>query len=161
LTDQRGYFGIGIVHGKTESNVGTLWRSAFQLGASFIYTVGRRYPRQASDTVAADRHIPLHEHTTFDELDIPHGCQIVAIEQGGRDLRTFVHPERAIYVLGAEDHGIQKDILARAHHVVSLPSVRENSYNVAMAGTIVMYDRFCKSTDRSMSVSKRRKVLAT
>jgi len=28
------YFGIGIYQGKTESNVGTLWRSAYQLGAA-------------------------------------------------------------------------------------------------------------------------------
>lgn len=36
------YFGIGIFNAKTADNVGTLWRSAYQLGASFIFTVGER-----------------------------------------------------------------------------------------------------------------------
>jgi hypothetical protein len=34
----RGYFGIGIYHGKTEENIGTLWRSAYAYGADFVFT---------------------------------------------------------------------------------------------------------------------------
>ena len=34
-----GYFEIGIYNGKTEVNMGTLWRSAYQLGASGIFIV--------------------------------------------------------------------------------------------------------------------------
>lgn len=34
------YFAIGIYHPKTEMNMGTLWRSAYQLGASYIFTIG-------------------------------------------------------------------------------------------------------------------------
>ena len=34
--NKRGYFGIGIFHGKTETNIGTLWRSAAILGADNI-----------------------------------------------------------------------------------------------------------------------------
>ena len=37
------YFEIGIFHTKTEQNVGTLWRSAFQLGAAGVFTIGKRY----------------------------------------------------------------------------------------------------------------------
>jgi tRNA(Leu) C34 or U34 (ribose-2'-O)-methylase TrmL len=44
------YFEIGIYHPKTRNNVGTLWRSAYQLGASGLFTIGRRYERQSSDT---------------------------------------------------------------------------------------------------------------
>lgn len=40
---KRGYFGIGIYHTKNVLNVGTLWRSAHNFGASFIFTVGMRY----------------------------------------------------------------------------------------------------------------------
>lgn len=139
----RGFFEIGIYRGKTPSNVGTLWRSAFQMGASGIYTVGRRYPVQASDTVKAHRHIPCREFLTFDDLlnGLPLSCPIVAIEMGGRPLDKFTHPESVVYLLGAEDHGIPSAILARCHHVVSLPSVRTESYNVAVAGSLVMYDR--------------------
>ncbi len=37
-----GYFGIGIIHGKNSENLGTLWRSASILGASFIFTIDHK-----------------------------------------------------------------------------------------------------------------------
>lgn len=142
----RGFFEIGIYRGKDTKNVGTLWRSAYQLGASGIFTVGRRYPNQASDTVKAHKHIACREFADFDAFHaaLPFGAPIVAVEMGGRPLRNFVHPERAIYLLGAEDHGIPPAVLARCHHVVSLPAVRTESYNVAVAGSLVMFDRLNK-----------------
>jgi tRNA G18 (ribose-2'-O)-methylase SpoU len=146
-TNNRGFFEIGIYRGKTPANVGTLWRSAFQLGAAGIFTVGRRYPKQASDTVCAHRHIPCREFADFDALiaGLPLGAPLVAIEMGGRPLHGFAHPERAMYLLGAEDHGIPPSLLARCHHVVSLPSVRTASFNVAVAGALVMFDRHTKA----------------
>ena len=145
----RGYFEIGIFHGKTPANVGTLWRSAYQMGASGIFTIGRRYPKQASDTVQAYRHIPLREYATFEDFIAaqPYDCPLVGVEMGGKTLTRFTHPERAIYLLGAEDHGLPHEVMARCHRSVSLPSVRVNSYNVAVAGSLVMYDRMTKRGD--------------
>jgi tRNA G18 (ribose-2'-O)-methylase SpoU len=142
----RGFFEVGIYRGKTPANVGTLWRSAYQMGAAGIFTVGRRYPPQCSDTVQAWRHIPCREFADFDTLidGLPQSCPIVAVEMGGRPLSRFVHPERAVYLLGAEDNGIPPAILARCHHVVSLPACRTESYNVAVAGSLVMFDRQSK-----------------
>ena len=45
---QDGYFGIGIVDGKTDRNLGTLWRSAWQLGAAYCFVVGQRFKKQVS-----------------------------------------------------------------------------------------------------------------
>ena len=33
------FFGIGIQNGKTPENLGVLWRSAQNLGASYIFTI--------------------------------------------------------------------------------------------------------------------------
>merc|ERR1712137_803956 len=44
-----GWFGIGIFRGKTSANHGTLWRSAYQLGASFVFSVGARYAPKVED----------------------------------------------------------------------------------------------------------------
>jgi len=143
----RGFFEIGIFHGKTDVNLGTLWRSAYQLGASGIFTIGRRYKIQSSDTVKAWRHIPLRHFGTFDELveALPNACPIVAVEMGGFPLDVhYVHPERACYLLGAEDHGLPPAILDRCHWRLSLAAARTPSFNVAVAGSIVMYDRFIK-----------------
>jgi tRNA G18 (ribose-2'-O)-methylase SpoU len=139
----RGYFEVGVVGPKTSANVGTLWRSAFQLGAAGIYTVGHRYPEQPSDTTKAGRHIPLRSFADPSAFfaAIPAGAELVAVEMGGRLLSTFCHPKRAVYVLGAEDRGIPPDILARCQHVVSIESVRYESFNVAVAGSLVMYHR--------------------
>jgi len=139
----RGYFEIGVYQPKTEVNVGTLWRSAYQLGAAGIFTIGRRYKKQSSDTTNSYLHVPLRNYETFEDFKehIPEQCQIVPIEMGGHPLSNIVHPERAIYLLGAEDYGIPKDITDKCKLVISLESIGQNSYNVAVAGSIVMYHR--------------------
>ncbi len=139
----RGYFEIGIYNGKTPANLGTLWRSAYQLGASGIFIIGNRFHRQASDTVKAWRHIPLRQYNDFEHFQMcrPYDCLLVGVEMGGRPLSGYGHPERAIYLLGAEDHGLPKHILAKCNSVVSLDAVNTESYNVAVAGTLIMYHR--------------------
>ncbi len=144
----RGYVGIGIEHPKTGVNVGTLWRSANVFGAAFIFTVGRRYQHQGSDTLKSPRHVPLLHFGSIDDLvdHLPHGCPLVAIEQapGSELLPSFAHPERAAYLLGAEDHGLTDRALRRSHYLVEIPTVR--CLNVAVAGSIVLYDRVSRSS---------------
>lgn len=141
--NNRGFFEIGIYHPKTEDNIGTLWRSAYQLGANGIFVIGKRYKHQSSDTTKTYRHIPLREYLTFDEFynNIPFDTQLIGIEMGGKFLDEFTHPERAVYLLGAEDHGLPSDIINRCHRIVSLSSINTESYNVAVAGSLVMYHR--------------------
>jgi tRNA G18 (ribose-2'-O)-methylase SpoU len=143
----RGFFEIGVYAPKSDMNIGTLWRSAYQLGASGIFTIGRRYKRQPSDTVNACLHVPLRNFATWDDFEksLPYGAPLVAVEMGGRNLAGYGHPARAIYLLGAEDHGLPPRILARCHSVVSIESERAPSFNVAVAGSIVMWDRYAKN----------------
>ena len=142
-----GYFGIGVYHPKYGVNIGTLWRSADIYGASFIFTIGRRYEKQASDTLKTWRRIPLWHFADFDDFHIhmPYNCPLVSVEIGqshAYSLPTYVHFKRAIYLLGAEDHGLPSEVIEASHHVVEIPSAR--CLNVAVAGSIVMYDRFVK-----------------
>jgi tRNA G18 (ribose-2'-O)-methylase SpoU len=139
----RGYFEIGIYRPKTETNVGTLWRSAYQLGASGIFTIGRRYEKQASDTLASWRHVPMRHFLTIEDMlsARPYSCELVGVEMGGKPLADFSHPERAIYLLGAEDFGLPPKILEMCNRTVSLESVNTPSFNVAVAGSIVAYSR--------------------
>ena len=151
MNNSRGYFGIGIYHGKTETNIGTLWRSAYQFGASFIFTIGRRYKKQSSDTLKTHRHVPLYNYLSFDDFikNRPYGCPIVPIEfvnDNDLKLEVFKHPSRCIYLLGAEDYGLPLDRLGEVdYNPVRIPSTRTESFNVAVAGSIVMYDRFIKN----------------
>lgn len=149
---KRGYFGIGIFHCKTETNVGTLWRSAAILGADFIFTIGKRYQAQSSDTVKTPRHIPLYHYKDYDDFfqHVPYSCPVIAVELADNSLplETFVHPERCIYLLGAEDNGIPNSILMRCQNTVQL--IGEFCYNVSTAGSIVMYDRAVKRLGKGM-----------
>ena len=143
----RGYYGIGVYKGKNKINIGTLWRSAYSFGASFIFTVGKRYEKQASDTTKTIRHIPLWHFTDWKDFNdhSPYDCQVICIEitPNAKNLSNFVHPERAIYLLGAEDNGIPKDIL-RGKQKLLINTQRKFCLNVSIAGSIVMYDRYIK-----------------
>lgn len=148
-----GFFTIGAVGIKNSQNLGTLWRSAYQMGAATIFTVGGRYEPQASDTVKCWRSTPLVRHEDWNAFAAaaPYGAQWVAVEFGGEPLETFVHPERACYILGAEDTGLPESILRACHKHVTLPSVQYESFNLAVAGSLVLYDRLAKERLKGQS----------
>lgn len=142
----RGYFGIGIYNGKTAENIGTLWRTANLFGASFIFTVAGRYKKHATDTMNTPKHIPLYNYETFDlfKKNMPSDCLLVGIELHGSavPIKEFKHPERCIYLLGGEDSGLSNEVITSCHKLVQLPG--DYSMNVAVAGSIVMFDRINK-----------------
>ena len=140
---RRGFFEVGVYHPKTEMNMGTLMRSAFQLGAAGVFTIGRRYKAEASDTYKTFRHLPIRHFATFEEFQEarPMAARLVGVEMGGKPLGQTSHPQQAIYLLGAEDHGLPPDVLAKCQQVISLEAVRTPSYNVAVTGSLVMYHR--------------------
>lgn len=148
--DPRGYFGIGIFNGKSASNLGTLWRSAYTFDASFIFTIGARYHKQSSDTVKAWRHVPLVAYPTFADFyeHLPYDCQLIGVEldDRARPLATFCHPQRAVYLLGAEDHGLNEEARAHCHHLIQLPG--RFCLNVAVAGSLAMYHRHEQTSGR-------------
>lgn len=139
----RGYFGIALYRPKTEVNVGTLLRTAQILGASFIHTIGARYRRQPGDVLNAPLHVPLYHHDDFATFRaaLPDNCALVAVELApdAIQLHRHRHHDRCCYLLGAEDNGIPADILARCNRTLVLPG--ERSMNLAVAGSIVLYDR--------------------
>ena len=145
-----GFFGIGVYNAKSVENVGTLWRSAYQLGAAFLFTVGTRYRQQPTDTLRTDSRLPLFELDDWSAFVnfAPARAKWVAIEMGGTPLAEFEHPHNAVYILGSEDAGLPPSILSACHEVVSIPSERYSSYNVASAGSIVLYDRLAKKERR-------------
>lgn len=133
-------------------NHSTLWRSAFQLGAAFIFTVGRRFERRAQDTAKTHLRVPLFEYADFGAFaaSSPHSAPWVAVEMGGTPLESFEHPDRAVYLLGSEDNGLPDAVLRSCAHHVALPCAegRSASFNVAVAGAVLMADRLEKRRRR-------------
>lgn len=144
--DEANYFGIGVLQHKRGHNIGTLWRSAYILGASYIFTIGKSYKKQTSDVLKSWREIPLFHYEDFDDFykHIPYNSQLVGVELDERAqmLTEYSHTPRAVYLLGAEDNGLPPEILDRCHDLIQLPGT--NSLNVAVAGSIVMHDRISK-----------------
>ena len=142
----RGYFAVGIEHTKNSVNVGTLWRTAGIFGAAFVFTVGARYRQQASDTCKTWRHTPLFHFPSIDDLmeHLPFECRLVGLEldDAATPLAEYTHPERGVYLLGAEDRGLSAEAIARCHDLVVLPG--EHSLNVSVAGSIALYDRIAR-----------------
>lgn len=141
-----GYFGVAVYHPKAEVNIGTLFRSAWIFGAAFLATIGQRYGKQRSDTLKAPLRIPLLHYLTFDDFKnhLPWACPLVGVELAPSSalLNDFTHPERCVYLLGAEDHGLPPVVLGQCHRVVRM--VGRHCLNVAVAGSIVMHDRVVK-----------------
>lgn len=143
----RGYFGIGIYHFKHDVNIGGLMRSAFAFGASFIFTIGRKYQRDSSDTVGASQQIPLYHYQDFDEFaaNTPVGCRIVGVEldKKSRELGKYCHPAQAAYLLGHESTGLPQKVMDKCHDLVMIGGLKR-CLNVATAGSVVLFDRMSK-----------------
>ena len=125
------------------------------MGAGLLFTVGRRYEpsRQLGDTVKAYRHIPLLHFETWDQYRehapfawVPIGIEI---DRAAILLPEFHHPSEAVYILGAEDHGLTNEAVALCKTLIVIPS--RYCLNVAVAGSIVMYDRAVKKVKTQKS----------
>jgi len=139
----RGYFWIGLWGGVVPDNLGTLLRHAHILGAKQFFTVEARYTGDPSDTGKSWKIVPAVHYENIEDfyLHIPMGATLIGIERNGMPLSRFVHPERAVYILGAEDIGLTRQMRELCDKIVTVDYVVNIPYNVATCGTIVMWHR--------------------
>lgn len=154
-----GTFGIGVLRPKYVENLGTLWRSAHAMGASFLFTIQDRFPPEARrDPVAADpalgrpgdpaRSWEKLPYLTFPSVEALRDAiplhTLVGVEQsdGATDLRDLEHPAQAIYLLGSEIDGLTPPARRACDLLVQIPT--RGSLNVAVAGSVVLYDRVAR-----------------
>ena len=144
-------FSIGIFQGKTAHNVVKLRRVATQFSATSIFVIHPRYNDrkpfvEAQQIFEDEKACPLVEYLDFNDFasKLTEGWVLVGVEMGGTPLSKFDHPRKAIYMLGAEDNGLSALAQKACKHIIEIPSVRSESFNVTCAGAIVMYDRFSK-----------------
>lgn len=144
----RGHFGIGVYGLSKEVNLGTLWRSAYCLGASHIFLIGGRYAHQGSDTVKSWQHIPLLTYSNLDDFlqHRPFRSQLIGVEitDRARPLERFYHPNIAQYILGPEGGSLPDKLLDKCQSIVSVDT--KHCLNVSMMATIVAYDRKIKKS---------------
>ena len=142
----RGYACIGLVNPKTPANIGGALRAAGVYGAALVAIAGHRPIRLGSlvtDTMKAYRHIPSQlVEDVFDAL--PYDCVPVAVDLivGARELPSYRHPERALYIFGAEDSTLGKNVVSRCRDVIVIPT--NACMNLAATVNVVLYDRMAK-----------------
>ncbi len=141
-----GFYGIGIEQGKCEFNYWTLFRTAQILNADFLFVIGKRFKPGVPDTMKSYRHIPTYSYINFEDFNShrPFDCVLIGVEliESAINILEYKHPKRAIYLLGSEDNGLSHDALTSCQDIVKLSG--ERSMNVAVAGSIIIYDRINK-----------------
>ena len=144
ITGDTGYLGIGIYNVKRTHNFGALIRTARVFGANFVFSVGNRNRREQS-SLDAEYSVPLFHFETLEQFiaSIPVNAQLVCVEltPGALEIKHYTHPKRAVYLLGPED-GMLPEAIMRQHDTIILPGAFP--LNVAMAATVVLYDRLMK-----------------
>src|SRR5215475_11428106 len=112
----RGYFAVGTDGLSKPMNLGNLLRIAHAFGASFFFTISGRVKLAdaMSDTSDAAGHVPVYQFASVEDLRLPQGCELVAVEitNDAIDLPSFRHPLRAAYVFGSERLSLSPPLLA-------------------------------------------------
>jgi RNA methyltransferase, TrmH family len=119
-------------------NVGTLLRAADAFGAGVALSEGcadPTGPKALRASMGAVFRVPL---SGFDE---PVGRRVALVPHGGIPLPELQAACDVVLVLGAEREGLPPEVLERCDERVSIPQPGGGeSLNVAMAGTIALYE---------------------
>jgi RNA methyltransferase, TrmH family len=118
-------------------NVGTLFRAADAFGAGLALSTGcadPTSPKAVRASAGAIFRVPL---CGFDEAE---GMRVALVPRGGAPLADAELPRAVVFLLGAEREGLPGEFVAQSHKVtIEQPGAAE-SLNVAMAGTIALYE---------------------
>jgi RNA methyltransferase, TrmH family len=129
---------LSLWHVADPGNVGTLLRSADAFGASLALSPGCADitgPKALRASAGAVFRVPT---AGFDDVE---GHRVALVAHGGRPLHGVRREVPISFVLGAEREGLPDDVAAACDEIASItiaPSAE--SLNVAMAGTIALYE---------------------
>jgi TrmH family RNA methyltransferase len=127
---------LALWHVADPGNVGTLLRSADAFGAGVALSSGcadPTGPKALRASMGALFRVPI---VPFDEAA---GRRIALVPHGGTPLAQLELSGEIVFVLGAERDGLPDEVLERCDVQASIPQHGE-SLNVAMAGTIALYE---------------------
>lgn len=143
---EEAYFGIGVYKPVNQENIGSLWRTAYVFNASFIFIIDAKYKKKSTDVLKVWSRIPLFQYDSIESFlgSVPYSCKLVGIEMDNTaaPIKEYNHPSRAVYLLGSENNGLPKAVKQKCHDLIYLPG--ETSLNVAVAGSITLFDRINK-----------------
>ena len=132
-----------------EHNIGTLVRTAHAAAAEEVVLVGdREWNIEAAKTAQDFTDVTiLEDENTFLDHVRNRGWSLVAVELDDRAVSLFEaeYPENPCFLLGAERDGLPQSLIDAAEIVVQIPQWGlVPCLNLAVAGSIVMYDYLAK-----------------
>ena len=128
---------LALWHVVDPGNVGTLLRSADAFGAGIALSSGCADPTSRKElraSMGAVFRVPL---VGFDD---PTGRRIALVPRCGTPLPELQLSGEAVLVLGAEREGLPDAVLAACDARATIPQAGGESLNVAMAGTVALYE---------------------
>ena len=129
---------LALWHVADPGNVGTLLRSADAFGAGVALSPGcadLAGPKALRASMGAVFRVPVSG------FDAPPGRRIALVAHGGTPLPELDLSGEVVFVLGAERDGLPREVLERCEERASIPQTGgAESLNVAMAGTVALYE---------------------
>ena len=134
-------------------NVGTLIRTAAACGFTDVYAVNSvdlYSPKVLRSAMSAHFCVKLHE---LDDIERAYALlsdvEIVCADMGGSNVFETDFSAKTALVVGNEGNGLSDYAKAHATSVVALPMANGfESLNVAVAGSVIMYQIFSQSNKR-------------
>ena len=130
---------LALWHVGDPGNVGTLIRAADAFGAGVALSEGCADPTGPKALRASMGSIFRVPIGGFDEAA---GRRVALVARGGEPLAEVDLSGDVVFVLGAEREGLPEDVLERCDVTATIPLTGgAESLNVAMAGTVALYER--------------------
>jgi TrmH family RNA methyltransferase len=119
--------------------VGTLVRAADALGPAFVALSPGCADLTGAKALRASAG-PVFRVPTCG-FEMAPGMRVALVPRGGAPLAELELDGPTTFVLGSEREGLPDEVLARCDMRATIPQARDaESLNVAMAGTIALYD---------------------
>ena len=142
---------IALVNPKYPHNVGAAVRAASCYGLRQVWFTGDRvqlvgargYRLPREERMRGYQEVELRHSDAFFDAFGPDVVPVaVEVRPGSESLIDFEHPEKALYVFGAEDGSLLKPVLRLCHRFVIIPT--RHCTNLSAAVYTVLYDRHAK-----------------
>jgi RNA methyltransferase, TrmH family len=128
---------LALWHVGDPGNVGTLLRAADAFGAGLALSVGCADPTSPKALRASAGAIFRVPRSGFDEVE---GSRIALVPRGGTALAEAELEGPLVFLLGSEREGLPDELVAQSREVTIEQPGEAESLNVAMAGTIALYE---------------------
>jgi len=151
---------VALFNPKYPHNVGAAVRAASCFGISQVWFSGNRVSLVGGK---GDRRLPREERMKgYSDVDVCHADYFfdafpsdvvpvaVEVRENSEMLPYFEHPEKALYVFGPEDGGLERPQLMHCQRFVTIPM--NHCANLSSAVYIVLYDRMLKQTAKEMGL---------